>query len=55
MWIHKHQTINLNPNPNPNHPPGEDYTIRAASYCDISIFFRLNFVTVVDLCIKKFS
>jgi len=25
---------------------GEDYTIGAASYFDISIFFRLNFVTL---------
>jgi len=28
----------------------EDYTIGEASYFDISIVFRLNFVTVVDLC-----
>ena len=32
----------------------EDYTIGAASHFDIRIFFRLNFVTVVDLCFKKF-
>jgi len=32
----------------------EGYIIGAASYFNISILFRLNFVTVVDLCFKKF-
>jgi len=32
----------------------EDYTIGAASYFETNVLFRLKFVTMMDLCFKKF-